>query len=173
MKKSTGNSTFAQLLCPHCALCCNGVLFADVRLQASDDPVRLKRLGVPLRERGSSARFPQPCSCLDGNKCRIYPDRPNRCRTFECRLLMRAGRNEVSEASALKTIRETRRRADGIRRILQELGDCDETQPLSRRYQRMMRKPIDLANERAGELRGDLMLAAARLAEMLERHFLT
>lgn len=86
---------------------------------------------------------------------------------------MRAGRNEVSEASALKAIREARRRADGVRRILQELGDCDETQPLSRRYQRMMRKPIDLANERAGELRGDLMLAAARLAEMLERHFLT
>ena len=149
------------------------MLFADVRLQAVDDPVRLKRLGVPLKERGSSARFPQPCSCLDGKKCQIYADRPNRCRTFECRLLMRARCNEVSEASALKLIREARRRADEVRRILRELGDCDETLPLNRRYRRMMQQPIDLTNERASDLRGELMLAVARLAETLERHFLT
>jgi Fe-S-cluster containining protein len=173
LKDSAGNSTSAQLLCPHCALCCNGVLFTDVRLQAGDNPARLKQLGVPLKEGVASARFPQPCSCLDGNKCRIYPDRPSRCRTFECHLLMRAQRNEVSEASALKLIREARRRAEEVRRILRELGDRDEMLPLSRRYRRMMRRPIDLADESAGDLRGELMLAVARLAETLERDFLT
>src|ERR1044072_8585151 len=84
-------------LCRACALCCNGVLFADVRLQAGDDVARLTELGVPLKRRGAVARFSQPCACLDGKLCRIYADRPARCRTFECRLLKRALAGDVTE----------------------------------------------------------------------------
>ena len=160
-------------LCPQCALCCNGVLFADVRLQQGDDAVRLAELGVPLKKRGAITRFIQPCSCLEGKLCRIYEDRPSRCRTFECRLLQRTQADEVTERAALKTIQATRRRAENVRRILRELGDTDETIPLSRRYQRMMRAPIDLsANERLGDLRGELMMAVAELVGALERDFL-
>lgn len=160
-------------LCPNCALCCNGVLFADVRLRRGDDAKRLEQLGVPLRRRGEAVRFQQPCSCLEGNRCRIYADRPERCRTFECRLLQRAQRGEVSEAAALKKIQAARRQADTVRRILRKLGDTDEGVPLSRRYQRMMRQPIDLsADERLVNLRGELMLAVAALAAVLERDFL-
>lgn len=161
-------------LCTACALCCNGVLFSDVRLQPGDDAARLRELGVPLKHRNQTVRFTQPCSCLNGNTCRIYADRPVRCRTFECRLLKRAQQGELTEAEALKAIREARRRAEEVRRLLKELGDKEEALPLSRRYQRMMRQPIDLAaDERLGDLRGELMLAVARLAEALERDFLT
>jgi Fe-S-cluster containining protein len=164
---------FIQALCANCALCCNGVLFADVRLQKGDNAKRLTALGVPLKKRGSLTRFTQPCSCLEGKLCRIYADRPVRCRTFECRLLQRTQKAEVTERSALKTIQATRRRAENVRRILRELGDTDETVPLSRRYQRMMRQPIDLsADERIGDLRGELMLAVAELVGALERDFL-
>ena len=161
-------------LCTACALCCNGVLFADVRLQPGDDAVRLRELGVPLKQPNQAARFTQPCLCLNGNTCRIYADRPIRCRTFECRLLKRAQQGELTEAAALKAIRAARRRADEVRRLLEELGDKDKALPLSRRYQRMMRQPIDLAaDERLGDLRGELMMAVAQLAEALERDFLT
>jgi len=160
-------------LCPQCALCCNGVLFADVRLQKGDDAKRLTALGVPLKKRGAITRFIQPCSCLEGKLCRIYKERPTRCRTFECRLLQRTQAGEVTERAALKTIQATRRRAENVRRILRELGDTDETVPLSRRYQKMMREPIDLsAGERIGDLRGELMMAVAELVGTLERDFL-
>ena len=160
-------------LCPQCALCCNGVLFADVRLQKGDDAKQLATLGVPLKKHGAITRFIQPCSCLDGKLCRIYVDRPARCRTFECRLLQRTQAGEVTERAALKTIQATRRRAENVRRILRELGDTDEKLPLSRRYQRVMREPIDLsADERIGDLRGELMMAVAELVGTLEREFL-
>ncbi len=166
------DSAIVSALCTTCALCCNGVLFADVRLQAGDDAARLAALGVELKRRSSTARFPQPCSCLSGNSCGIYADRPSRCRTFECRLLQRALKREVSEKLALKCIQEARDEAENVRAILRELGDTEETLPLNRRYQRMMRRPIDLsASKRLVDLRGKLMLAVARLAELLERDF--
>lgn len=160
-------------LCPQCALCCNGVLFADVRLQQDDNAARLAALGMPLKKRGAITRFIQPCSCLDGKLCRIYAERPVRCRAFECRLLQRTQAGEVTERAALKTIQATLRRAENVRRILRELGDTDESVPLSRRYQRLMREPIDLsADERIGDLRGELMMAVAELVGALEQEFL-
>jgi len=174
LKNSTPQeSATVSALCPQCALCCNGVLFADVRLQTGDDAARLTALGVPLQRRAALTRFPQPCSCLNGKLCRIYDERPVRCRTFECRLLQRAQSGEVTERAALKSIQQAHCRADEVRRILRELGDTDETVPLSRRYQRMMRREIDLsAEERLIDLRGELMMAVAELVGVLEREFL-
>jgi uncharacterized protein len=171
---STGKRTDpVAVLCPTCALCCNGVLFADVRLQPGDDAERLAAIGVQLRRRAGVVRFQQPCSCLEGKRCRIYSERPARCRTFECRLLQRAQKGEVTERTALKSIRQARRRADKVRRILRELGDLDETVPLNRRYQRMLRQPIDLsADEHSIELRGELMRAVTELVHTLEQDFL-
>jgi hypothetical protein len=105
--------------------------------------------------------------------CRVYAERPLRCRTFECQLLARAHRGELSEPAALKSIRDARKRAENVRRILRELGDRNETLPLSRRYQRVMREPIDLAADNCiGDLRGKLMMAVEDLAKALERDFL-
>ena len=166
------NADSVAVLCPTCALCCNGVLFADVRLQPGDNAEQLAAIGVQLKRRAGVTRFQQPCSCLAGNLCRIYSERPTRCRTFECRLLQRAQKGEVTERAALKSIQQARRRAEDVRRILRELGDTDESLPLSRRYQRRMRQPIDLAaDERSIELRGELMLAVTELIHMLERDF--
>ena len=163
-----------ERLCPTCALCCNGVLFADVRLRPGDDAPRLTKLGVPLQRRGALVRFSQPCSCLDHDRCRIYADRPERCRTFECRILQRAQRGEITESAALKCIRQARRKADAVRAILRELGDTDEHLPLTRRYERMMRQPMDLsADERLTHLRGQLMIAVADLMTALQQQFLS
>lgn len=160
-------------LCSTCALCCNGVLFADVRLQRGDSARKLAAVGVPLSKRGAITRIAQPCSCLDGKLCRIYADRPVRCRTFECRTLQRAQAGQITERHALKSIRRALRLAGRVRRILRELGDRDESVPLSRRYQRMMRQPIDLSeDEHLSDLRGELLLAVADLTGALERDFL-
>jgi len=96
-----------------------------------------------------------------------------RCRTFECRLLQRTGAGEITEAAALKSIQKAHRCADRVRNILRELGDHDESIPLSRRYQRMMRQAIDLsADEHQIDLRGQLMMVVADLVGELDRNFL-
>lgn len=161
-----------ETLCSRCGLCCNGVIFADVRLQAADQPARLVALGVPLKPHGLAQRISQPCACLQGTLCRIYADRPSRCRAFECRLLKRAQTGDVTERAALKSIQKAQKRAERVRQILVELGDANEHLPLSRRWQRKLREPFDLsAAARINSLRGKLMVAASELAATLEKDF--
>jgi uncharacterized protein len=42
-------------LCLNCGLCCNGVIFADVKLVPEDNSARLRSLGLPLRAYSENA----------------------------------------------------------------------------------------------------------------------
>jgi uncharacterized protein len=162
-----------EQLCPNCGLCCNGVLFADVELQPGDDAGRLIDLGMSLKKKGLKRAFVQPCQCFDGKLCRIYTDRPKRCAAFECGLLKRVQSGEMTAPAALKRIAEAKQLVEKVRRLLHRLGDEDEQLALTKRYSRMMAKPIDLsADEDAGEARGELMLAVNDLMHVLQRDFL-
>jgi uncharacterized protein len=124
-------------LCPACGLCCNGVIFANLALQPSDSAARLRSLGLPVSAAHSAVRPPhlaQPCAAFDGSHCRVYADRPQYCRQFECVLLksVKAGRTEP--AAALRIISAARERADKVRRLLGALGDTDIQLPLSTRF---------------------------------------
>ena len=169
------NSTadFVSKLCPNCGLCCNGVLFADVELRKGDDARRLSDLGLVLIKKGSKPAFTQSCTCFDGKLCRIYAERPVRCRTFECGLLklVQTGRTDVK--AALKAIREARRRLEKVRRLLRLTGQPDERLALINRYIQAMSKPIDLSGgKQAVESRGELMQAVEHLMQLLQRDFL-
>ena len=164
---------FVSQLCPKCGLCCNGVLFADVELRKGDDIQRLDELGLSLEKKGRKQAFAQPCTCFDGKLCRIYNERPTRCRTFECGLLKRVQAGEMGADAALKTIAEAQRLAEKVRGQLRRLGQSDEQLALNRRYAQVMREPIDLSGpEDAAELRGELMLAVNDLMQMLRQDFL-
>ena len=160
-------------LCPQCGLCCNGVLFGDVELQRGDDAKRLASLGIELFPKGRKRAFSQPCACFDGSLCTIYADRPKRCRTFECRQVKLVDDGKLTVAAALRNIREARRRADEVLRLVRECGDANEALPLNKRYAAVMAQPMDLAGDDAIiERRSELMLAVGRLVEVLERDFL-
>ena len=164
---------FVDQLCPKCGLCCNGVLFADVELQRDDDAGRLIDLGLSLRKKGGKRVFVQPCNCFDGKLCRIYADRPARCRTFECGLLKRVQNGAMEATAALKRISEAQRQAENVRRLLRRLGQNDEQLALTKRYAQVMKAPIDLSGSGdTGELRGELMLAVNDLMLLLQRDFL-
>lgn len=148
----TTNSNDAVIgeLCPTCGLCCNGVIFADVRLQPGDDAPRLRSLGLPVGTPRSGARLPrltQPCAAFDGSRCRTYADRPQYCRQFECVLLKSVQAARTEPAAALCIIRTARARADKVRRLLRALGDTDESLRLSARFRRMgkrlMKRDLD------------------------------
>jgi hypothetical protein len=160
-------------LCPACGLCCNGVLFGDVELQPNENPTRLKQLGLALQRKGRKLAFPQPCPCFDGALCRVYAQRPARCRAFECGLLKRVKAGQTDAAAALKRIARTRRQAQAVRELMRQLGDQDEHLPLSRRFARIMSEPIDLAaDEDRVDLRARLMLEVDAFMKELHKHFL-
>jgi hypothetical protein len=163
----------AEQLCPSCGLCCNGVLFGDVELQPGDDAQRLAAEGLTVLRRKGKQIFNQPCACLVGGLCGIYKDRPVRCRTFDCRTLIRLQDGKVSLAQAQKTVASAREQAAEVQRLLRLLGNTEEHLPLSRRYAAVMAQPVDLAaGEAHSELLGELMLAVARLGDVLQRDFL-
>lgn len=160
-------------LCPSCGLCCNGVLFGDVELQRGDDAKRLAELGVALSTKGRKKIFSQPCACLIGGLCRIYSERPQRCRTFDCLALQRVQRDEITVNAAHVAIAEAKKCADEVLRLVRAFGDTNENHPLNRRYAAIMAQPMDLASDEAQlELRGELMLAVGKLVDVLERDFL-
>jgi Fe-S-cluster containining protein len=162
-----------EQLCPNCGLCCDSTLFADVELRAGDDAKRLEKLGLTIGQKTrTKLAFAQPCACFDGKFCKIYADRPKRCRLFECGLLKRVEANEMTAGAALRKISEAKRRAEGVRELLRSLGQRDERMALTHRYADAMSRPIDLTDEAGAERHGELMLAVNDLMTRLQRDFL-
>ncbi len=161
-------------LCPNCGLCCDSTLFADVELRAGDDAMRLKKLGLKLHKKGQGKlAFAQPCACFDGKHCKIYHDRPKRCRTFECGLLKKLEAEEFNTQTALRKISEAKILVKKVRSLLRSLGQNDEGLALTKRYSQAMGMPIDLSSaEGDSDLRGELMLAVNDLMKSLQRDFL-
>ncbi len=158
----------SEQLCGACGLCCDGTLFDLVKLEASDDAPKLKALGLPVKvSRGKEpiTRFPQPCSALcEDRSCRVYADRPWQCRVFECGVFKDAKAGRITFAVALQLVKQARRRADKVRRLLRELGDTEEHRALGERFHRMSeRLEFGNADAAANAKFADLSLVMHRL----------
>ena len=185
----TSPGSLPEQLCLACGLCCNGVLFKDVELQPDDDKEHLRSLGLPIREprrverksgrslhskpETRNPKFSQPCAALcDGNRCRIYDERPARCREFECALFKSVAAGETELAAALKTIRAAHQRADPVRRLLRALGDTDEHLALSLRFKRTRRRlEAGGFDDSSADTFGELTLAVHGLNVLLSSRF--
>jgi Fe-S-cluster containining protein len=164
---------FVDQLCPNCGLCCNSVLFADVELRKGEDVQRLAELGLLLEQKGRQRAFAQPCACFDGKLCRIYNERPKRCRTFECGLLKRVQAGVLDADAALETIAQARRQVGKVNELLRCAGSDDGQLALSRRHGRAMSEPVDLSGGKASAgLPGKLMTIYRDLMQTLQRDFL-
>jgi hypothetical protein len=160
-------------LCPNCGLCCDSTLFADVELRKGDDPQALAKAGLGLFHKSNAKlAFEQPCACFDGKFCKIYAERPTRCRLFECGVLKQVQRGEMTTGAALKKIAEARARAEKVRELLRQSGQRDEQMALTHRYAETMRAPVDLSDAAGVDRQGELMLAVNGLMQLLERDFL-
>ncbi len=167
-----------EQLCRACGLCCDGTLFDLVKLERGDDAAKLQALGLPVsfsRGKAPVARFPQPCSALCADRtCRLYAARPWQCRTFECKLFKDAKAGRITYAVALRRVKQGRRRADTVRRLLRELGDTDEHRALGERFHRTSeRLEAGGADEAAKAKFADLSLAVHRLKLLSHAEFYT
>ena len=165
--------TGIEQLCPNCGLCCDSTLFADVELRAGDDAARLKKLGLTLEQKTKTKlAFAQPCACFDGRLCKIYADRPKRCRKFDCGLLKRVDDGKMTAAAALEKIADTKQRAGRVRELLRTLGQRDERMALTHRYAEAMSAPVDFSDETNAEAHGELMMSVNDLMNRLQKDFL-
>ena len=109
---------------------------------------------------------------MAGCDCRIYADRPVRCREFECALLKSVSAGETETAAALRVIRDARARAEKVRRLLRQLGDGDEHVALSLRFRRMQRRMESTQGEdEAVEIFSQLTLAVHDLNLAMRKKF--
>lgn len=152
-------------LCLQCGLCCNGVLFADVRPEPGD--------ASPLFN-GSRSRVAQPCPAFNTATCAcaIYAERPVRCRKFECRQLLGVRAGTTTTENALRQIRTARELVVKVETLLTELDFNNPRLPLSRRFQRCQRAAEngELPEAQFDRL-ADLQLAVHQLTGLLAREF--
>ena len=187
------NGSKPEDICLACGLCCDGTIFADLKLQPGDSTAPFALLESPpsthegQQPTGSSAaiaeafsrpgratKIRQPCIAFDGCRCRIYPQRPKHCREFECLLLhgLKAGR--VEKPAALEIIRTARQRADKVWRLLRELGDVDEESALSVRFRHTAKRlESGRLDEETADRYGELTLAVHDLNCLLSSAFYT
>ncbi len=167
-----------EQLCLACGLCCDGTLFDNVQLGPGDDAKKMKALGLPVtisRARTPVIFFRQPCTALCADRtCQVYADRPGQCRTFECGVFKDAQARRITFAAALRLVKQARRKADNIRRLLRQLGDTEEHRPLGDRFRRTQRRmESGAADAAAGATFAELGLAVHQLNLMAHEKFYT
>jgi Fe-S-cluster containining protein len=167
-----GQGARLQRLCNDCGLCCNGVLFRTVALQRQDSATELAALGLKLKRKQGRHFIVQPCPALQGLRCSIYVDRPERCRRFECLQLKRLRGGEITETVARERIREAQRRVERLHHLLREAGKVNWKHPLAKRYEKVMAEPMDAsANPKTQARRKMLTLAMTELDTLLDTEF--
>jgi hypothetical protein len=159
------SAPLTDTLCLQCGLCCNGVLFADVRRERDDDSPLFAQYGP---------RVAQPCPAFHSGDCTcaLYAERPARCRQFECKQLVAVRAGTISTDAALKKIRAAKKLAAEVEAFLAELGFNDVSLPLSKRFQACQRaaERREIAPENLERL-ADLQLAVHQLNGLLARDF--
>jgi uncharacterized protein len=161
-----------ERICGACGFCCDGTLFADVRLHEEDNPKDLLTLGFKLKRRKGFAFFKQPCQARVNEGCRVYACRPSRCRAFECRQLLALKAEETTEVEVLQKIKETRELMQDIDNLLTRAGDDRKKKSLLQRYEHVLSEPVDLSDGEAPfEIRGELSGAMEALDERLNEDF--
>ena len=162
----------ASRLCRTCGICCNGVMFHNVRVRSNDSPRELNTLGLKLQRKHRELLFLQPCPAHQNSQCAIYLQRPERCQLFKCRQILRVASGELSEAEALEQIHEVIGRVARVNELLENSGKTDPKKPLTKRYEKITAEPVGpFSDPPTIELRNQLELAMRELEELLQKEF--
>ena len=166
------NDTAASRLCAACGMCCNGVLFHGMQVQPQDSLRSLASKGLKPKRRDGDLFFPQPCPAHQDSCCKIYNDRPQRCRAFVCKQLAAVLDSKKTEAAALEKIGEARVLTAEIFDLLVALGDSRDHRALAVRCAGIFTPPLDSSPE-ATSLREVLRVAMEKLDRLLRTDFRT
>src|SRR5688500_4982323 len=134
-KTSFRDAEAASNLCVQCGLCCDGSLFSEVELASDMEAADLEPHGLNVDDgdEDEPAVLNQPCGALCGSRCSIYAQRPECCRTFECKLLKDFKRGLVSRDAAAARIENLRGQLRAIGKLLHAVNASADL-PLQERY---------------------------------------
>jgi Fe-S-cluster containining protein len=126
-------------------MCCDGVLFHSVELQSGDNPRQLSALGLKLRRKKGVEFFLQPCAAHREENgacsCAIYPERPTRCRLFNCRQILSVESGAASEAEAMDKIRNARSQVARVNELIDRIGESNPARSLAHRVANALTLP--------------------------------
>ncbi len=159
-------------LCTHCALCCDGTLFADVELAGRKEATRMEAIGLEVEDGdGEDALLVLPCRALEGKRCGIYVHRPQCCRTFECGLLHNVRRGAVGVERAEQHIADALARVGRVKTLLAQLGAHAESLSLKERVADALARD-SVTNVDASRRRAELEAEMSALETSIRRTFL-
>lgn len=96
-------------LCRRCGLCCDGSLFGRVPLGPEESIAQLQAAGFQIQpDETNRQTFAQPCPQYQNCQCRMYDQRPRKCREFECKVLSRFVNGEIDMEEALRRVETLR-----------------------------------------------------------------
>jgi Fe-S-cluster containining protein len=166
--------TVIDTLCTRCGLCCDGSLFADVELASSDEATALEVMGLEIEDDDEvdAMLLVQPCGALKGRRCSIYPNRPDCCRGFECRLLQEVKRGITGVERAKEKIAEALKRIERVKELAAQLGTRDERLPLKEHCAEALAHSEMAANPAVKQKRAELQAAMASVERLIQTTFL-
>jgi Fe-S-cluster containining protein len=98
----------SQSLCLRCGLCCDGTFISGVPLKPDDEVAPLKAVGINIVSDNDLTVLKMPCAAHKNCTCTVYANRPQVCRTYKCKLLMKFERDDISQQSALEIINKVK-----------------------------------------------------------------
>jgi hypothetical protein len=113
------NESRENILCKSCGLCCNGHLFAWVKLRPAElDPAETLGLNV-FRSDPNERGFSQPCPLWRG-ECTIHasPHYPHACRSYNCKLLKEVMSEKTPLPHALTVVEKAKEMIHEVEALL-------------------------------------------------------
>lgn len=101
-------------LCLACGLCCVGVVHTRVLL-AADELSLAHKLELQVAEFEEGLGFQLPCPQYCDDRCAAYQQRPRACVNYQCELLQRCWKGEVTVEDALSLVAQAKRMLNQLR----------------------------------------------------------
>jgi Fe-S-cluster containining protein len=148
-------------------------LFADVELAGPAEAAGLEVMGLEIEDDDADGGLlVQPCGALQGKRCGIYAQRPECCRTFECRLLQDARRGAVGVELAGEHIAEVLKRIGRVRELAAGLGQRHGRLPLKEHCAEALALAEEAANPAQNRQRAELEAEMSAVEGLIQKRFL-
>jgi Fe-S-cluster containining protein len=169
--QSAGLAEEATRLCLSCGLCCQGVLFSHVNLDVHETELT-DRFDLPeYPDPDGQPAFRLPCKCYQEDRCSIYALRPRICRNYQCKLLQKLLRADISFEQSQEIIQTARRLVAQLREKLPASIDSaawlwEHTKPVLLDEEKSQAEALQWRRANAA-----LWMEIAVLSAFLQRHF--
>ncbi|NOR58766.1 MAG: hypothetical protein GQ474_09620 [Sulfurimonas sp.] len=111
-------------LCQECSMCCTGVIFSHVTISKNAHN-RLPQAKGKIK--GGNFKMSFPCQYIQEGSCTVYTERPNRCKTYSCKLLDKVISGEIPFEQANQITTTTKKQVELLRATIALILNIETT----------------------------------------------